>query len=145
MTMNTMTLTTEKRCECGCGQPTPVADRTDTAKGYIKDRPLRFIKGHNNRLRIGEQNPRWLDEAEVGRSALHHWLRKELKKTGICEECSREVGPNGHLGTHFAFRFHGQMNYTRNRDDYRELCPACHMNFDRELIEAGRRKKRQHP
>ena len=34
-------------CECGCGQVTPLADKTRGALGWIKGQPIRFIKGHN--------------------------------------------------------------------------------------------------
>lgn len=33
-------------CACGCGQPAPIAPRTDQQKGWIKGQPLRFIRGH---------------------------------------------------------------------------------------------------
>lgn len=33
-------------CECGCGQPAPIANRTNRAKGHIKGEPVRFIRGH---------------------------------------------------------------------------------------------------
>lgn len=34
-------------CECGCGQPAPLAKRTSTRDGWIKGQPHRFINGHN--------------------------------------------------------------------------------------------------
>lgn len=34
-------------CECGCGEPAPVADRNHTKYGWVKGQPKRFIKGHN--------------------------------------------------------------------------------------------------
>lgn len=33
-------------CECGCGQKTSIAPQTHRGKGWVKDRPLRFIRGH---------------------------------------------------------------------------------------------------
>lgn len=37
-----------KLCECGCGEPTKLAPRTDPAKKWIKGEPLRFAgRGHN--------------------------------------------------------------------------------------------------
>lgn len=36
-----------KLCECGCNRPVPIAKRTDTAKGWIKGQPLRYLRGHN--------------------------------------------------------------------------------------------------
>lgn len=35
------------QCECGCGQETPLADRT--RRGHRKGEPLRFVHGHNRR------------------------------------------------------------------------------------------------
>lgn len=35
-----------KLCECGCGQPAPIAKGTDRRRGWIKGQPLRFILGH---------------------------------------------------------------------------------------------------
>jgi len=34
-------------CQCGCGHQTRIAPVTDRAKGWVKGRPLNFIKGHN--------------------------------------------------------------------------------------------------
>lgn len=40
-----------KLCECGCGEPAPIARGTDRRTGAIKGQPQRFVKGHSNRLR----------------------------------------------------------------------------------------------
>lgn len=37
-------------CKCGCGQKTIISVRTDKLKGWIKDQPRNFVKGHS---RIG--------------------------------------------------------------------------------------------
>lgn len=78
----------------------------------------------------GDRAPRWKGD-EAGYVAIHTWLRKQHPKTGTCEECGANVGAEGQHGTHYAFRHHGTP-YTRDREDYRELCPACHVNFDAE-------------
>lgn len=39
--------TTPKLCECGCGQPAPIARLTNRAMGYVKGQPVRFRSGHN--------------------------------------------------------------------------------------------------
>ena len=41
-----------KLCECGCGEPAPIADKNHTATGMIKGQPRRFIFGHHMRPRI---------------------------------------------------------------------------------------------
>lgn len=35
-------------CHCGCGQKTTVSPFNNSAKGYIKGTPRRFLPGHNN-------------------------------------------------------------------------------------------------
>jgi hypothetical protein len=37
----------ETLCACGCGQPTLIAKKTCTARGYRKGEPQRFLPGHN--------------------------------------------------------------------------------------------------
>lgn len=34
-------------CECGCGHPAPIAERSRPSMGHVKGRPLRFIQGHS--------------------------------------------------------------------------------------------------
>jgi hypothetical protein len=36
-------------CECGCGQPTLIADKSDSRIGWTRGQPLRFIHRHNPR------------------------------------------------------------------------------------------------
>jgi hypothetical protein len=36
-------------CECGCGQETPLASKTQTSKGWVKGCPVRFVSGHQAR------------------------------------------------------------------------------------------------
>ncbi len=38
-----------KLCECGCGQPAPISNYTDSRYGAVKGQPLRFVLGHNGR------------------------------------------------------------------------------------------------
>lgn len=45
-----------KLCECGCGNPAPIADRNRKKYGWVKGEPKRFISGHNSK---GHLNPNW--------------------------------------------------------------------------------------
>lgn len=119
-----------KLCECGCGLPAPIAKRTHRQIGHVKGQPTRFIHGHNSRLRVGESNGRWKTEGGV-RSAYHMWLNKHYPRTGVCEDCGRNVGNRGQSGTHYAFLFHDLKPYSHDRADYRELCRHCHFELDR--------------
>lgn len=41
----------DRLCECGCGQPTRRAKRTDAAHDDVKGRPSRFLPHHSRRIR----------------------------------------------------------------------------------------------
>ena len=36
-------------CGCGCGQRTPIATRNNTSKGWVKGRPLKYMRGHRHK------------------------------------------------------------------------------------------------
>jgi hypothetical protein len=44
-------------CECGCGEPAPIATQTDNARGVSKGQPCRFISGHHLRVRDWQESP----------------------------------------------------------------------------------------
>lgn len=58
----------------------------------------------------------------TGYSAVHVHLRKHFPKRGICDECGRA------RRTDYAL-IKGR-EYSRNREDYRELCRSCHNAYD---------------
>jgi hypothetical protein len=37
-------------CHCGCGQRTPIAQKTSRRDGHVIGQPIRFVSGHNARL-----------------------------------------------------------------------------------------------
>jgi hypothetical protein len=37
-------------CECGCGQPAPIATKTRSKLGHVKGGPIRFVYAHHLRL-----------------------------------------------------------------------------------------------
>lgn len=39
-----------KLCECGCGEPAPIATATNRKRGYVKGEPRRFVLGHHGRV-----------------------------------------------------------------------------------------------
>jgi hypothetical protein len=44
--MKSLTGTTVKLCECGCGQPAPMSNKTSQVQGLVKGQPRRFVAGH---------------------------------------------------------------------------------------------------
>ncbi len=59
--------------------------------------------------------------------AIHKWMRENFVKTGVCEICGKIAGARSH---DFANLRHV---YTRNRDDWKELCRSCHKKHDAAL------------
>lgn len=41
-----------KLCECGCGQPAPIAKSSWKKRGFRKGQPMRFISGHNAKIQF---------------------------------------------------------------------------------------------
>lgn len=67
-----------KLCECGCGQPAPIARKTNNKLGIIKGHPLRFIPTHHNRIQFPSAEDRF-------------WSRTD--KTGPIPAHRPELGP----------------------------------------------------
>ena len=42
-------MSTQQLCECGCGQPAPIAKFSDATRGLVRGQPMQFVKGHNRR------------------------------------------------------------------------------------------------
>lgn len=85
------------------------------------------------RKAIGGEHGNWTGD-DASYAALHLWLHRHKPRTGTCEWCGEAPTPSGRKknGTHFA-NLSGE--YRRDVDDYAELCPTCHVRFDRGLID----------
>lgn len=97
--------------EAGRGRPLPDATRRKISES---------MAGHLV-LVPGRASPTW-DDAPTSYNALHKWVGRHFTKAGRCEDCGRRGR------TVWASPGH---TYTRNRDDWRELCPRCHWHLDR--------------
>lgn len=69
----------DRLCRCGCGQPAPLATRTNRPRGQAKGEPLAYIAGHNRRASTD----------------LTRW---ELVDTGHETPCMLWTGPLTHKG-----------------------------------------------
>ena len=94
---------TSKLCACGCGLSVTSAT---------------FVRGHNTK---NNQSPLYTGDT-AGYRAIHTYVNKHFPKSGICEEC-KEVKRTDYA----LIKDH---SYSRNREDYRELCKRCHNAYD---------------
>lgn len=51
-----------KLCECGCGEPAPIAKKTKAGRGHVKGQPIRFLPYHWGSLMFAPST----DEREIG-------------------------------------------------------------------------------
>lgn len=63
-------------------------------------------------------------EQSDGYWAIHKWMRQNFAKTGVCEGCGKIAAAVAH---DFACVGH---DYSRRREDCKELCRACHKKLD---------------
>ena len=81
----------QKLCECGCGNPAPIARRSGTHWGWVKGQPMRCIKGHGRKptqLAWGEHL--WQSEDRGYETPCWIWLKaKQRLGYGIFANRSR--------------------------------------------------------
>lgn len=66
-----------KLCECGCGNPAPIAKQNKACFGYIKGQPIRFILGHRLKNRPSNKT-KYLCCSHDGRCiALHRAIMEK--------------------------------------------------------------------
>lgn len=151
---------TMNTCACGCGQPVKnkwKQGHNPKIKGRtFTDEHKRRISESRTGKCAGPDHPRWgkplsaenrrkLADANRGKMmtpetrakisatklaqytsteprTIHTWLGRNYPKTGICERC-------GAVGRTDYASINGHV-YTRNREDYEEMCPSCHITHD---------------
>src|SRR5262245_49386562 len=117
---------------------------TASRLGHVKGQPVRFIKGHHARTRVGwhhtaetrarmsgENHPLWKGD-EASYKSLHHWVNRHKVREGKCSHCGTEGK------TDFA---NVSGTYKRDVEDFIELCRLCHKVFDGKEIVASRSTK----
>lgn len=79
-----------KLCECGCGEPAPIATRTRTTKGHIKGQPIRFRVGHNGRVPLvwleqdcGYETPCWVYQGPLYRGGYGQPIQRDGKRLPV--------------------------------------------------------------
>jgi NUMOD3 motif-containing protein len=130
-------------CACGCGFTTP---KYQFANGKpCKDRPNRFIVGHNNigkkhseetKRKIGlahrgEKSVKWKGD-NIRYNVLHTYVRKWFPPPDLCQVCFKV--PPKHLANVTGV-------YGKDIKNWKYMCIKCHYTFDN-LIERNLKQYR---
>ena len=65
-------------CVCGCGQPAPIAKMTIRRRGHVAGQPLRFVRGHNKRLRKRRSGYRSVMRQEHPRAGADSYIDEHI-------------------------------------------------------------------
>lgn len=96
-----------KLCECGCGEPAPIAKQTRAHLGHVKGEPVRFIPGHHGRvcsletrlkMSVAHKGKKPSPEAVEKVAAWHRGKKRSLEICAKISEAKRAQG-HGHTGT----------------------------------------------
>ncbi len=114
-------------CECGCGNPTSIATKTQNSIGHKKGESVRFIRGHSLKkilgLNIENKNGMWKgDDAKPLSARMRAIRRYPINKT--CERCGNKATDRHHKD--------GNL-YNFDKENILMLCRRCHMIKDGRL------------
>ncbi len=70
-----------KLCECGCGEPAPIARQTETRSGHVIGKPMRFIYGHCGRVQPKLADDFWASVQRSDNASCWPWL-KSTQRSG---------------------------------------------------------------
>lgn len=109
-----------------CGEVKPLSEfyAHPTGRGGLRPNCKACVRARSARRHAAYRaaHPRSDPEPSMAYKAIHLYLNAHFPKAGACDEC----GAQGR--THYAL-IHGR-EYSRNREDYRELCSPCHGQYD---------------
>jgi 5-methylcytosine-specific restriction endonuclease McrA len=125
-------------CRCGCGQQTPLAKKTERAKGRVKGQPLAFLRGHPKR--IGAK-PACVRKAE-GLARLREWNAGNPER---CAEYRRRWGdenPDRRKAKYKRYRIRHSEKATLDRALRRARKKAADGHVSANIIETLMRRQR---
>lgn len=90
-------------------------------KGKVRSKELRLLLSEKGKGKhLTEENGNWKGD-DVKYSGLHKWVKRNFGAPKVCEHCSNQES------VQWANKNH---NYTRDREDWFELCASCHKLYD---------------
>ena len=96
--------------------------------GSFKPGHLKGLKTRFNSLDyIGNKNYKWKDK-EVGYSALHSWVVRNLGKAYKCSNIACK-----HLSDRYEWS-NKSNQYKRELNDWEQLCKKCHAKKDKQVV-----------
>jgi len=90
-------------CQCGCGDPAPIAKFTKVSRGFRKGEPQRYIQGHQNhgkrggRFIHGEANTPHTVEYAAWSGMLTRCSTPRIKSTPITAGAASQFARDGEL------------------------------------------------
>lgn len=108
-------------------------------KGLNKGRKMseevkqKISEGIKRLNRLDDKNTNWKGN-KVGYQGLHIWIRRKLGKASKCNFCRSTRKRIYHWAN-----ISGE--YKRDSNDFMELCPECHVAYDRGLIDIFAQKE----
>jgi hypothetical protein len=98
-----------------------IARQIETRKRNNKPRP---------KMPIGDKAKLWKGD-KAGYMAKHKWIQNHWVKTDVCEICNQLCLPRpGTRLKHKTQWSNRTGKYLRERNDWQELCPKCHRQYD---------------
>ncbi len=122
-------------CQCGCGNKTKIAPKTNTEFGHMKGEPVRFIAGHNQRLNKRDAAERFWEKVDKrGPNDCWDWLAASRTPAGY--GVFRENGRN-HIASRYAYTLHygpiSAQNYVLHSCDNPLCCNPAHLRQGTQL------------
>ena len=90
-------------CQCGCGQPTTIAKRSDSSTGNVGGTPYRYLRGHWNRKGpdfLVDENGCWVWQQYVGPGGYglgRFGGDRKVAHRGIYEQAKGDIPDGAHL------------------------------------------------
>jgi hypothetical protein len=78
-------------CQCGCGQPAPLAPTTNKSRGYTRGQPMRWRHGH-----AGRKPTAWLEEDRGHSTPCWIWQLSLHARTGYGAKKTNGVSTLAH-------------------------------------------------